>query len=332
MKYGKRRINAVGIFAVALVVFGASPSQAIDKFKMRVDWVPYIMHAPFYLAAEKGWYKERGLDVKIDDGTGSSVTVQMVATGSYDAGFAMQSAMAPGRDKGMMVKAIAGIVRKNDTGVIVPKGSGIKSVKDLVGKRILTSAGGGDAPFLDAFFRNGGISKDAVKLVYVAPSAKVSSYVSEVGDAVITLVPNGIPQMDPKRASTYLLFADYGLPSPSLGLMASDETIKKRPDALRAYVEVSLRAYTYMLNGHVDEAYDAMVRQRPGVKFNKDFMVRMLNEYRPFLETANTKGKPFGYQPPKDWKEAIRTMIEAGVIKPGADSADFFTNQFVPKS
>ena len=126
MKYGKRRINAVGIFAVALVVFGASPSQAIDELKMRVDWVPYIMHAPFYLAAEKGWYKERGLDVKIDDRTGSSVTVQMVATGSYDASFAMQSAMAPGRNKGMMVKAIAGLVSGATAGSIDRHGKRVR--------------------------------------------------------------------------------------------------------------------------------------------------------------------------------------------------------------
>ena len=318
-------------FSLALTtIAGSAPSYALEKFTMRVDWVPYMLHAPFHLAVAKGWYEERGLDVTVDDGTGSSVTIQMVAAGAYDAGFAMHSAMAPGRDKGMPVKAIAGLVRKNDAGAIVPLDSGIDTVKDLEGKKVLTTAGGGDQPFLDAFFRNGGTSKEKINLTYVTAAAKVASYLAGQADAVITLVPFAAPRLPDQRPSKFLLFADHGLPSPSLGLISGEKTIKERPDAVRAFVEVSLRAWEYVLDGHADEAIDAITKARPGAKFDRVYMKQQLEAFRPFLYTENTKGKPFGFQPPADWAKAIETMIEAGVVKPGSRPKDFYTNEFIP--
>ena len=320
----------LGALLILAATGGMAPAHALEKLTMRVDWVAYMLHAPFHLAVEKGWYKERGLDVTVDDGTGSSVTIQMVATGGYDVGFAMHSAMAPGRDKGMPVKAIAGIVRKNDAGAIVPKDSGIKSLKDLEGKAVLTTAGGGDQPFLEAFFKNGGTSKDKINLQYVTAQAKVASYAAGAADAVITLVPFAVPLIETKRPSSFLLFADHGLPSPSLGLIAGEEVIKKRPDAVRAFVEVSLRAWEYVLDGHADEAVDAIKKARPGAKLDREYLKKQLEAFRPFFYTKNTQGKPFGFQPPADWAKAVETMVEAGVLKAGAKAEDFYTNEFIP--
>src|SRR5438477_9758017 len=111
---------------VSLSLTGNSFAQT-EKIKMRLDWTPWGAHASIHLAAQKGWYKQAGLDVEIEDGNGSVTTVQLVgAGGNFDLGHASLAPMMIARDKGLPVRAIANFARKNDIGLLVPRGGPMK--------------------------------------------------------------------------------------------------------------------------------------------------------------------------------------------------------------
>ena len=105
--------------ALGIALLSSSAAMAQQKLAARLDFIPYGSHAPFYLAQEKGWFKENGVEPTIEDGTGTTTTVQLVGAGKYDIGYAGFVSAMVAREKGVPVKAIAGVFRKGDLGVVV---------------------------------------------------------------------------------------------------------------------------------------------------------------------------------------------------------------------
>ena len=117
---------------------------------------------------------------------------------------------------------------------------------------------------------------------------------------------------------------------PGFGLIATDETIRSRPSALHAFVAVIARAWTYILEGHEQEAVQAMIKQRPQARLNPDVLLAVIEAYRPFFDTPTTRGKPVGWQSEADWVDALKVMKEAGAITSVAHARDLYTNEFAP--
>ncbi len=296
---------------------------------MRLDWIPHAAQAPLHLAVDRGWFAERGLDVELQDGNGSVIAVQTVGAGKFDLGHANLASMAIGREEGLPVRAIAGFIRKSDMGVLFPEGSPIRSPKDLEGKSVTYTSGSLEAPFLDAFFRNGGTSRDRVDLVSVDAAAKVSGYAAGRGDAVISTVPYVAAQVRKSRPSGSILFSDYGLPLPGFGLFTTEDVIRAKPEMLRAFVETAVRAWEYTRD-HPAEAAEAMIAQRPQANLDRETEIVGLENFRPFLETERTRGKVPGWQSEEDWAETLKALVDAGVARPESRPTDFFTNEFIP--
>jgi NitT/TauT family transport system substrate-binding protein len=319
---------------IVLAMSSAYAENATDKqmqpLTVRLSWTPGGYDAPFFLAAEKNWFAKSGLDVTVLDGNGSSVTVQTVGAGQFDIGYTNLAVMALGRDKGLRVRAIADILRKSDLGVVFPVESAIKNVQDLKGKSIAYTPASFETPFLPYFFKTIGLLQSDVTLVAVDAAVKYTTYASGIVDALITSAPYFIPLLANTRPSQYILFSDVGVTLPGFGLIATEDTIRMKPAALHAVVEVVAEAWKYILDGHEAEAVESMIKQRPQAKLNPNVLLAVINAYKSFFETPATRGKPIGWQANADWTEGLRVMREAGTIKSNAPSFDYYTNDFVP--
>ena len=124
----KARAGAVAaVFIIGLTMAAPSLAQDLEKLKVRLDWTPWGVQAPFHLAQQKGWFKQAGLDVSLEDGNGSVTTVQIVGSGDqFDVGHAALASMMIAREKGLPVKAVAVFAHQSDIGLLAPKDSGIK--------------------------------------------------------------------------------------------------------------------------------------------------------------------------------------------------------------
>src|SRR5438874_11097323 len=80
-------LRARHLIALAACIAAASPASAQTKVRFSLDWIPGTVHAPFFIALYKGYYKAEGLDVSIDRGKGSAELVRQLASGVYDMGF-----------------------------------------------------------------------------------------------------------------------------------------------------------------------------------------------------------------------------------------------------
>jgi NitT/TauT family transport system substrate-binding protein len=317
--------------AVGLLAMGRpAVAQPLPKLTARVDFLPWGMHAGLHLGVEKGWFKDAGLDVEVSDGKGSGITMQQVAVGDVDIGWVQLGVMAVARGKGMPITSIAGLVRRGDLGALVPKGSGLSKVKDLEGKKVAYTAGTSWGPLVDPFLEAGGTSRDKVNLVSVDQTALLSIYASGGVDATLTTFPFAKPTADRQRPSDGILLADVGINIPSYGLIVAQRTLDAKEDALRRFVPVVVKAWEYIYPDKIDEAVQAIVKQRPNEKLDTGILRDQIVEYRSFFATDATKGKRFGWQSEEDWKGTIAVLEKTKSIPVGSKPTDYYTNKFVP--
>jgi NitT/TauT family transport system substrate-binding protein len=304
---------------------------AQEKLAVRLDWTPWGSHAPIHLAMQKGWFKQHGLEPSVEDGNGSVTTVQLVGSGRFDVGHASLAPMMIARDKGLAVRAIANFARKNDIGLLVPRGGAMKGPRDLVGKKIVFTAGSLEAPFLDTFLAAGGVKREQVQLLNVEAAAKIPTYAAGRADGVFSTVPFVLPAVEANRASDAILFSDYGLQFPSFGLISSDDKIKERGAAIRRFASVVSGAWEYILNGHEDEAVKAIIAQRPQAKLNPQVLRAQIESLKSFFPTPASKGLPMGVMADADWAAGIKTMASVNLIK-SAPSTGFYTNDMLDQA
>lgn len=313
--------------AVLLPVMGGTvlPAQAADKLTMRLEWTAWVMHLPLHLAMEKGWFKAADLDVYLEDGNGTITMVNLVGNGKFDLGHGALAAMAVGASKGLPAIAVSEYLKKSPLGIIYSKDAGIKSIKDLAGKKIIYTPASFESPFLEPFLAHNGIDKSKMSLVGVEASAKISSYATGTGDAFVTTVPGDLPHVEDKRPSDAFLFADYGMNLPTFGIIANADALKTKGDAIKRFTSVVSAAWAYILAGNVQEAAEATMKQRPNAPTTVARLVGEFKRHEAFF------GKPTfpGLQDEGEWAKALKEMEEAKVISTGTKPDKYFTNAYI---
>jgi NitT/TauT family transport system substrate-binding protein len=325
IKLSMLKILTAAACAAGLGWAAPAAAQNLEKLKVRLDWTPWGSQAPFHLAQQKGWFKAAGLDVSIEDGNGSVTTIQIVGSSDqFDIGHAALASMMIAREKGLPVKAVAVFARLSDVGLLVPTGAGIKGPKDLKGKKVAYTAGSLEAPFIDTFLAAGGLKRSDVELINVDASGKIGTYAAGRTDAVFSTIPFVLPSVAQSRPSEAIRFADYGLHMPSFGIFTTEEKLKARRDAITRFASVVAGSWQYIVDGHEDEAADAIIAQRPQARLDKKVLRGQIDAMKVFLSSPNSAGQPMGALIPADWNAAVKTLTEAGLIKAGHEGKEYY--------
>src|SRR5208282_4993624 len=114
----------------------ARAAGPLKPVTLTLDWVFQGPNVGFMLAQEKGFYREAGLDVAITSGKGSGSTAQLVASKAAQFGFSDGYVVGNSVAKGMGLKTVGSIFRRNPAAVMVLADSGINTPKDLEGKTL----------------------------------------------------------------------------------------------------------------------------------------------------------------------------------------------------
>jgi NitT/TauT family transport system substrate-binding protein len=327
----KRRILNQGLaalLAAPALTLGGLPARAqgADRLRVRLDFSPWGMHAAMHLAQHKGLFKAQGLDVEVQDGTGTISTLQLLAAGQADVGQVALGTMAVARESGLDLVSVAGFARTGDLAVLVDEALKVRTPRDLAGRKLVCFTTSPWAPFIDPFLNANGMDRGSVNLVMVAPSAMISTYASGNSDGFLSQAPFGQPMVRKTRKASALLLGDSGISFPSYGLAVTPATLAARRDALARFVQVQVRTWQYIHDGHVDEAVAAILAQRPNARLDPDVLRGQIVAYRPFLESPSASQLPFGRQSDADWSAAIRSMEQTGQVKPGRKPSDYYTN------
>lgn len=318
-------------FFVAGAALPATSASAAESLLVRLDFSPWGMHGAMHLALRKGWFAKQGLNVEIQDGTGTINTLQLLAAGKVDVGQVSLGTMAVAKEHGLDLISIAGFARTGDLAVMTAKSLNVKSPKDLIGKKIVCFTASPWAPFIEPYFRANHIPKGAVNVVMVAPSAMVSTYASGNADGFMSQAPFGQPMVRKARPANALLLADSGITFPSYGLVTTSKVLASKRDAVKKLVQIEVKAWKYIYDGHIDEAVNAILADRPNAKLDPSVLRGQIIAYRPFFNSPSDKNLPFGVQTDADWSAAIKSMEQTGLISPGHKPSDYYTNALLSK-
>ncbi|RDW13999.1 ABC transporter substrate-binding protein [Paracoccus thiocyanatus] len=313
---------------VAALLMLAAPALADEKLTVRLDFSPWGSQAAMHLAKHNGWFKDAGLDVDVQDGRGSGNTLQLVNAGQVDVGQIQLGLIPAARQGGAHVKGVADWARRTDLCVLVDKDAPIEKVADLKGMSLVVFAASPWAPYIDTFLAAGGLDRNNTTVEFVDASALWGTYTAGRADGLMSTVSSALPLAEATRPSKCLTSDMADLYFPSYGLVASDDTIKNRPDALKKLIAVQQRAWAELAK-NPDLGVEAMQAERPDAMLNADILREQIRLTIEYFDTPATEGKPIGWQATEDWEAALKGMERAGVVPAGWNVNDYFTNEMI---
>jgi NitT/TauT family transport system substrate-binding protein len=319
---------AAGLAAVPL----ARPARAQAKLRdvtFRLDWIYQGPHAGFLVAQDKGYYTQAGLNVDLGPGKGSGSTAQLVGSKATQIGFADGFVVGNSIAKGMNIRAVAGIYRRNPTGVIVRADSDIKTPKDLEGKSIAITAGSAQFQQWPAFVKGCGLDASKIRVINVDPAGTPPALITGQVPAIAGFVQGQAPSVEIRGniKTRVFWFADCGVNAVSNSIVVHNDLIKEDPELIRAFVLASLKGFIWG-------------RQNP------DEMIAITKKFSPAIEpaiarreaelswntwvTPSTVGKPLGWSSDKDWDETVSVLKQYGGVTTPLEPRQIYTNDFIP--
>lgn len=264
---------AKALLLVILMIFeiadGAlSPVWAAERQSLivRLDFIIGGKHAPWYTALEKGFYAKRGLSVTLQPGSGSADTVRAIGAKLADVGFAdiTTAIVARSRETPVQVVAQLGYV---PTTILWREDTAIKTLKDLEGKSWAISPGQAQWFLMPAFCKINNIDFKAIKVQETAAPLQPAALVAKRADFIVMF--RGSNDEVAERAAAKqgiklkrLYMRKLGMDIYGSGLIAREDDVKQRTEAIRAYVEGTMEGLRYARD-HQDEALAILLKHKP---------------------------------------------------------------------
>jgi NitT/TauT family transport system substrate-binding protein len=313
---------------IAATVLMSAPASALDKVSFRMNWYLGGAHSPFQLGLDRGYYKDEGIDLTINEGRGSVSTAQGVAAASDDFGFADSSSLMLLASKGAPVKAIMTIHGTSPFGIIALAETKIETPHDLEGKRLAISAGDALTQLFPAFAKSAGLDTSKISLVQIDPAGKVVALLEKRVDAIIGGLDDQYFLVKQKGASpTGMKFADHGANTVGLTVISNQSTIDGKPDLVKRFVKATVRSWQAAMKDP-DAAIDALLKLRPDL--DRTSQKGQLLADISFIPSEANKSKPFGYNADADWERTMKILKEYRDLKTDKPASAFYTDDFIP--
>src|SRR5437773_12471462 len=128
--------------AAMMLTMGAAQAQPKEKVVLMLNWYLYSEHAPFFLGKARGYYDQEGIDLDIQEGRGSGVTVQAVAANTATFGYVDVPTMIKAAAKGAPVKSVGVALQLSPMSVMGLADKNIRKPADIKGKPVGVNQGG----------------------------------------------------------------------------------------------------------------------------------------------------------------------------------------------
>ena len=315
------------IIALAML---AAPSIALaqDAVTFRLNWYMGGLHVPFYYGKERGFYKEEGIDLTINEGRGSANTVQVVAAGSDTFGLADSSSVIATAARGAEVKSVMSLLNSTGFSVVSLASAGIKTPKDLEGKKFAVSPGDPLGQLFRALAAHNKLDMSKITFVQVDPAAKVVSVLEKRVDALLGGADDQFFLIKYRgEEPAALRFADHGANIVGMTILTQEATIKNKADLVRRFVKATARSWEEAKK-NPEAAVDATMKVKPDL--NRASQLDQLKVDIELLDSPNSKGR-IGWGDQKDWDQTIALLRQYRDVQTDKPWTAFHTNEFLPK-
>lgn len=330
----KKRMLAVllsVLLVTAMTGCGSKKEEAGDgkpkKITFVLDWTPNTNHTGIYVAKEKGYFKEAGLDVEIVQPPEDGAEV-LVGSGKAQFGVSFQDTMMPAvvGDDALPIKAVAAVLQHNTSGIVSRKGEGINRPKGLEGKKYATWNQDIEKAILKQVVEKDKGNFSKVKMIPSTVTDEVSALKSKKVDAIwIYYGWAGIATEVAGLDTDYFAFKDidpvfdYYTPV----IIGNSDWMKENEETAKAFLSAAKKGYEYAIE-HPEDAGNILCEASPELDSK---MVQASQKY--MKDQYKAEVEQWGYINPKRWNAFYDWISEKGLSKTKIPENTGFTNDYL---
>ena len=291
---------------------------------LSLDWVPNTNHTGIYVALEKGWYQEEGIDLEVQIPADPSAALKQVAAGNTAFGVSFQEEVTLARANDIPIVSIAAVIQHNTSAFAALADSGIETPKDYEGKTYASYSLPIERPILGSLMTCADADPSQVAFVDVGFDAFPALLSGKVDLAWIYMAWDGIQaQLKGVALNTVPLYGscvpDYYTPV----LITGEKTLENEK-LIKAFLKATSRGYTYAAD-HPEEAADILLKHSPE---SDPALVHTSQVWlSPRYQDDATR---WGQQDPEIWSTFGDWMFTNELLPQEIDTTKAFTNAYLP--
>ena len=327
-------LKRIAILAAGALALAAGPAlgQGKEKVVLMLNWYVYSEHAPLILGKERGYFDQEGIDLEIQEGRGSGVTVQAVAAGTANFGYVDVPTMMKAASKGAPVVAVGVALQTSPMSVMGFADKNIRKPEDIKGKTVAVTPGDSMSQIWPLFLKKTNLKDTDFKTVSGDAQTKLNAVMNGQADLLLGYVMDqAIKLQDAAHKPVMpIRFADYGINMVSSGIIVQKDYLQKHQDVVRRFLRAATRSLEEATK-NPDAAVDAMLKAYPksGVKDTALVGVKATTALYKGPDNPNDRPLRVGA---KNMNETLQLLVEYG----GLDKAsagkpeDYYTNAYLP--
>jgi ABC-type nitrate/sulfonate/bicarbonate transport system substrate-binding protein len=303
-------------------------TKPLTTVTLMLDWTPNTNHTGLFVAQEKGYFTEQGLDVKFVQPSDSGSVEQLVATGKSDFGVSQQEQVTTARANDVPIISIAAIIQHNTSGFASPTSKNILKAKDFQGK----TYGGWGLPSEDAILKAVMQKENAdfstLKMVNIGEADQLTSLTNDIDLTWIFYGWTGIEaELRNQRLNMiWLKDVDPALDFYTPLLITSEKMTQSQPELVRHFMQAVSEGYQYAINNPVESA-EILIKNAP--EANPDLIRRSQTWLSPQYQADAPQ---WGIQQTVVWDRYAKWLVERNLLPQMIDPNKAYTNDFLLKS
>jgi NitT/TauT family transport system substrate-binding protein len=314
--------------ALGLSACGSLPSASdagtLTHIRLPTGYIPNIQYAPFYVAIEKGYFRDAGIEIEFDY---SFETDGVALVGAGELPFAIVSGeqVLLAREQGLPVKYAMAWYQKFPVSIVAKTQSGIKTAGDLKGRKIgLPGLYGASYVGLRAFLFASGIRESDVTLDSIGFN-QVEALISDQEDAIVVYSANEPIQLRSQGVEIDSFNVADVVNLASNGIITNEKTILENPELVRGFIKAALRGVK-----------DVIANPKEAIELSKGHIPNF-KELDPAVQEQVLaasidmwKAERLGYSAPAAWENMKNILFEMGLVSKSLDIKAAYTNEFIP--
>lgn len=323
------------ILSVLALTVPTNMALAQTKLRMVLDWKYQAQMGIFFLAEDRGYFKEENLELSFDQGEGAGAAAPKIVGGIYDLGFGgvdsvvMLSANRPAEAPVVVFQVYA----RAPFVIVTRSDSPIKAPKDLEGRTVGGPTNDGALKLFPAFAKATGIDASKVAITNMAPNLRAQMLMRGQVDAVFAFrtamyMDNKLTGGDPEKDLRFIAYEDNGLDLYSNAIIVARKLVSDNPAAVRGFVRALNRG---IKDAIVDPeaAVQSVLKREPLLKAEIE-RERLQSMFKNDMNQAEAAKIGLGDVDDSRLERTIKVVVDSNGLQRVPAATEVFDRRFLP--